>query len=430
MRRLLPLIAVAVLAQPAAASASSVDVTGDTLHVVGTPGAGETFSVDPAFDAANAFAVTVQGDTPLTAGPGCTTDPISGQTTCTPVGVTRIVIDADDGDDTVTIGVSTPARVNAGAGNDTVTGGDGGDRLVGGEGNDTLHGSAGNDSISGDGGVDFLDGGAGADRLFARDKLAETVWCGSESDRAQVDVSDQPSDACEHVDYGPAGQVGPLRRITGGGRFVAIPGQPGKRVDRRLLPDLLFLIRRFHLRVTDGYSLSSIHAAHGEHPLGLGIDLRPGPGGSWNQVDRLAKWAEPRQNHPRWPFRWVGYNGDYNHGRGNHLHLSWAHSPGRRGVPVRSVIDRPTGGARPSGTRRCASTASSPAVPAVKATPAAASSSCRWKTSCWKVSARPRRTRGRRSAAAAATATGTSIITCSRRPSARWNTATTSRAWT
>ncbi len=24
--------------------------------------------------------------------------------------------------------------------------------------------------------------------------------------------------------------------------------------------------------------------------------------------------------------RWVGYNGDANHGRGNHLHLSWSHS--------------------------------------------------------------------------------------------------------
>ncbi len=53
--------------------------------------------------------------------------------------------------------------------------------------------------------------------------------------------------------------------------------------------------------------------------------------------DGAIRWAEPRQNRPRPPFRWVGYDGDYNHGRGNHLHLSWMHSAGRPGRPVRSV---------------------------------------------------------------------------------------------
>ena len=43
-------------------------------------------------------------------------------------------------------------------------------------------------------------------------------------------------------------------------------------------------------------------------------------------MTRLADWAEPRQNHPRAPFRWVGYDGDAGHGCGNHLHLSWTHA--------------------------------------------------------------------------------------------------------
>ena len=30
--------------------------------------------------------------------------------------------------------------------------------------------------------------------------------------------------------------------------------------------------------------------------------------------------------HPRPPFRWVGYEGDAGHGCGNHLHLSWNHA--------------------------------------------------------------------------------------------------------
>jgi hypothetical protein len=152
--------------------------------------------------------------------------------------------------------------------------------------------------------------------------------------------------ACELVDYGPPGNLGRLRVVTGGGRFVPIPGQSWARVDRRILPDVLYLIRRYHVRVGDGYATVG-HEPRGEHPLGLAVDLYPGPGGSWSDVARLAKWAEPRQNHTRPPFRWVGWNGDANHGdpkrcrlsRGcpPHLHLSWDHSPGKPRHPVRRV---------------------------------------------------------------------------------------------
>jgi hypothetical protein len=116
-----------------------------------------------------------------------------------------------------------------------------------------------------------------------------------------------------------------VRRVCGGGRFVPIPGFPSKRIDARLLPDIAFLRAHYHIAITAGYALVG-HAQGGEHPIGLAIDIMPGPGGTWDDIDRLARWAEPRQNAPRPPFRWVGYNGDANHGRGNHLHLSWSHS--------------------------------------------------------------------------------------------------------
>jgi hypothetical protein len=48
---------------------------------------------------------------------------------------------------------------------------------------------------------------------------------------------------------------------------------------------------------------------------------------TWAPITRLAHWAEPSQNHPVSPFRWVGYEGDAGHGCGNHLHLSWNHAP-------------------------------------------------------------------------------------------------------
>ena len=98
--------------------------------------------------------------------------------------------------------------------------------------------------------------------------------------------------------------------------------------------------------VTEGFGTVG-HGLFGEHPLGLAVDIAPGAGGTWADVSRLARWAEPRQNHPRLPFRWVGFNGDYNHGHPSvckpsrgcapHLHLSWAHSPARPRRPARTV---------------------------------------------------------------------------------------------
>lgn len=125
-------------------------------------------------------------------------------------------------------------------------------------------------------------------------------------------------------------------RLVGGGRIVPIPGAPGMSIDERILQDVLLLIRRFRVRVTDGYAPNG-HAADGEHPLGLAVDLVPGPRGTWDDVDELAAWAEPQQGQPRAPFRWVGYDGDANHGRGHHLHLSWRHGPASGRPPARWV---------------------------------------------------------------------------------------------
>jgi hypothetical protein len=153
-------------------------------------------------------------------------------------------------------------------------------------------------------------------------------------------------------------KIGPgLCQTTGGGKIVDIPGFPGEMIDRRLLTDIRRLVRRYKIFVTDGYSLSDVHAANGEHPLGLALDIVPNvaKGGSWSRIDRLAAWAEPEADKPRPPFRWVGYDGDANHGRGHHLHLSWSHSVTTPGRTARTVY-----------TRRCPS----PAIPAPVPPPA------------------------------------------------------------
>jgi hypothetical protein len=182
----------------------------------------------------------------------------------------------------------------------------------------------------------FVDGGPGDDVIDLRNAATDSVWCASGRDSVTAERSDFLDLACERVDYGAVGAAGRPVRLTGGGRWVEVPGQTWARVDRRILPDVLYLVRRYHVRIVEGYGTIG-HEPFGEHPLGLAVDIEPGPGGTWDDVSRLARWAEPRQNRPRMPFRWVGWNGDFNHGHPSickprlgcapHLHLSWSHTP-------------------------------------------------------------------------------------------------------
>jgi hypothetical protein len=260
--------------------------------------------------------------------------------------VSQIDIDAGDLDDSVSVAVGLPARILGGDGNDALSAATTSSVLDGGPGDDRLQGGEGEDSLLGGGGADFADGGDGDDSIEVRDTLSDSAWCGAGHDSVLAETLDALDLACERVDYGPPGQVGRRMPVTGGGRWVPIPGQTWARVDRRILADVLYLVRRHRVRITEGFATVG-HERFGEHPLGLAVDIEPGPGGTWADVSRLARWAEPRQNHPRFPFRWVGWNGDSNHGHPSvckpsrgcapHLHLSWAHSPARPRYLARTV---------------------------------------------------------------------------------------------
>jgi hypothetical protein len=109
--------------------------------------------------------------------------------------------------------------------------------------------------------------------------------------------------------------------------IVAIPGMPGESIDRRILPDVEWLIREYKLKVSDGYSTSGVHESSGDHPKGAGVDFVPdfAHGGSWALVASAAAYA---RTHPD-TFRWIGWNGTAGHGdpahagANAHLHLSW-----------------------------------------------------------------------------------------------------------
>jgi hypothetical protein len=124
---------------------------------------------------------------------------------------------------------------------------------------------------------------------------------------------------------------------------ASIPHEEGDMVDKRIVPDLRWIAAHYPIYVTDGYSgplpngehvgCNMCHVKDSDHYNGVAVDVVPlngTPGkcdSTWAPITRLAEWAEPVQNEPVPPFRWVGYNGDAGHGCGNHLHLSWQHAP-------------------------------------------------------------------------------------------------------
>jgi hypothetical protein len=326
---------VALFALPSHAGAATVAVEGSVVRFVAAPGEVNRISVAPAGvapagptgvvaagvgPAADPPLISItDGGAPLVAGPGCAAsdraagDPAAGDSSAGDGGVTCVTPDAPaidvlagDGDDLVTIG---PAG-----------------------------GNGGSEGSGAGGGIPpaYVDGGTGHDVIGVANGIVDSVWCGSGRDSVTAETHDFLDRGCERVDYGAPGTVGRIRSRTGGGRRVAVPGQTWALVDRRILTDVLYLIRRYHVRIDDGYATVG-HTHFGEHPLGLAVDIKPGAGGTWADVSRLARWAEPRQNRPRRPFRWVGWNGDPNHGHPSvckprrgcapHLHLSWAHSP-------------------------------------------------------------------------------------------------------
>jgi hypothetical protein len=150
---------------------------------------------------------------------------------------------------------------------------------------------------------------------------------------------------------------------------ASIPHDPGDMVDRRIVPNLRWLAKRFPIYVTDGWSgrlpgsgrhvgCNGCHVRGSDHHNGLAVDIVALNGGArcdraWRGITRLARWAEPRQNVPRAPFRWVGYDGDSGHGCGHHLHLSWEHSTVRefaiaQWVEIFRVGRQPVAPPRPS----------------------------------------------------------------------------------
>jgi hypothetical protein len=105
-----------------------------------------------------------------TSGAGCT--PLSGYPTVVCDGVTRFDVATLDQNDLVSVLSALPTRIDAGDGDDFVTGG------------------AGPDTVDGGAGADDIATGGGDDRIAARDGSVDTIDCGAGDDRADADAFD------------------------------------------------------------------------------------------------------------------------------------------------------------------------------------------------------------------------------------------------
>lgn len=147
----------------------------------------------------------------------------------------------------------------------------------------------------------------------------------------------------------PIGSATSQALADGGPWLVPVSGTAAV-CDRRIVPDVVAILGRYHLAAGDCFSLTG-HERAGEHPLGLAIDLVPGAGGSWELVAQAARdlgWspscgATGCAGQLPSPFRFIGYNGYPGHGDPAHagamahLHLSWQHTPAAPGSPAARV---------------------------------------------------------------------------------------------
>jgi hypothetical protein len=199
---------------------------------------------------------------------------------------------------------------------------------VGGSYHDYYHAACGYYGACGDSTADY------ADQVMAR---AITYGFGD----SQVSSD---GGGCGGADLQPVadGRLEPVVRDRAPGGLVALPipvtGGAAIECDRRIRADVLWLARRYRVRVTACFA---IHSEAGEHPLGAAVDLVPVPGVTWQaSTERLARAVGWRRSCAasgvapacaRPPFRFVGYDGFPGHGdpahcrcEGNaHLHLSW-----------------------------------------------------------------------------------------------------------
>jgi Ca2+-binding RTX toxin-like protein len=221
------------------------------IHVNGT-GGNESVTIDQTGSAPFPHQNTVSID--LALGDGTDFLVITGQSTADAIGfgVNGISLDAGGTPDVTGVGTVESSTVNAGDGDDTVSGKEGGglggvfataltidggvgdDVLTGGDGDDDISGGSGNDTLKSGAGDDTLDGGSGADFVSGGD-ASDVVMGGSGNDHVTGGDGGDTLDGGAGADTLTGGEGADTvnggdgnDRLKGGGNDDDVNGDPGR----------------------------------------------------------------------------------------------------------------------------------------------------------------------------------------------------------
>jgi Ca2+-binding RTX toxin-like protein len=242
----------AIVVTPSDPSCGGFDTSTVTaIHVNGTAG-NETVTIDQTGSAPFPHQNTVSID--LALGDGTDLLVITGQSTADAIGfgVNGISLDAGGTPDVTGVGTVEGSTVNAGDGDDTVSGKEGGglggvfataltidggvgdDALTGGDGDDEISGGSGNDTLKSGAGDDTLDGGSGADVVSGGD-ASDVVMGGSGNDQVKGGDGGDTLDGGSGGDTLTGGEGADTvnggdgnDRLKGGGNDDDVNGDPGR----------------------------------------------------------------------------------------------------------------------------------------------------------------------------------------------------------
>ena len=114
------------------------------------------------------------------------------------------------------------------------------------------------------------------------------------------------------------------------GRIVPIPGFPGEEINASIVKLVVGLMKKYHGFITDAFDRdhSAGHKSPGHNVTGTAVDIVPGPGGSWESIEALGRWAVSKG-------MVVGYGAGVpgsqpwpGHGRGLHIHIEFGSGKG------------------------------------------------------------------------------------------------------
>ena len=221
------------------------------IHVNGT-GGNESVTIDQSGSAPFPHQNTVSID--LSLGDGTDSLVITGQSTADAIGFGEngISLDAGGTPDVTGVGTVEGSTVNAGGGDDTVSGKEGGglgddfaaaltirgedgnDALTGGDGDDQISGESGNDTLKSGAGADTLDGGSGGDVVSGGD-ASDVVMGGGDSDALKGGDGGDTLDGGAGGDTLSGGEGSDTvnggdgnDRLKGGGNDDDVNGDPGR----------------------------------------------------------------------------------------------------------------------------------------------------------------------------------------------------------